>query len=874
MKFNIPFWHATQLGFVALQLSCLVLFMMMPAPLHVWPLIIAILASLLISILIWQRSHRAAIELQPDQPILSASSLHLLQQMLNDLPTRIYWRNEQLNLIGGNQAFKKDFGIDTDLNGNHADASFALLAANQAMLEQDKTTFATQFSACNQQVQLNLADGERWVEHSSVPLFDEDHRVVGVLGSYYDVSGIKAVAAEMEHAKEVAERANESKSEFLANMSHEIRTPINAIVGMANLALKTQLDDKQKRYVKVIDSSSQALLGVINDILDFSKIEAGKLTVEAIPFDLEDVLGTLADMFAYRAYDKDLEFIINLPASIPTLLIGDPMRLNQVLVNLVSNAIKFTEDGEINVAVTLLDRDDTKVWLRISVTDTGIGMDEEQRANLFKAFTQADTSTTRKYGGTGLGLAISRRLIKLMPDGDIGVISGQGQGSTFYIELTLPMQKGQDTSHHQTLLKRLQNTRILAVDDNLSTREMLYELLRSYQMDVKVCRTAEQALELVNASVTENTPYDIALVDWRLPGMNGLELCETIRSSIPAELQPKLVLATGYYAEELAEKALQVGAKDFITKPYTAAALARVLTSVLRSERNKEATSKALDERRLQVPEQLQNAPILVVEDNEINQQVAREILQSHSFQVDLAENGEIAVDKVQTANYAAVLMDIQMPVMDGYQATQKIRSFLTAQQLPIIAMTANAMSGDSERSLATGMQGHIPKPIDEEQLLNTLIKWCIPGPYQPGETSRSAPPVTTTETTLKRYPQVKGIDFETALARLQNNVPLYLTLIEKLVAEYQRSPMKVADFISRGQHDSAKRYFHSLKGAAGNLGLLALHKQAEALESFMTQGAIDQVADKITKIDTLLEQAQQAASDLANMQQRQASES
>lgn len=868
-SFHSP-WQLSQL--VMLSLNVIGLVALLWAPANIYALALGAVFFVNCCAILWLvgRSRRRQLGLNPQLPLLSDTSLQLLQHLLNDLPTRLYWRDADLKLRGGNLAFKRDFAL-TGVNPDSLDLDqTSWLAQNPQLLTTDQQTCQSALASCNQQIRLMLSDGERWVEHSSVPLYDPQGRVIGVLGSYYDVSRIKAVAAEMEAAKELAERANESKSEFLANMSHEIRTPINAIVGMANLALKTPLDDKQKRYVKVIESSSQALLGVINDILDFSKIEAGKLTVEAIPFDLEDVLGTLADMFAYRAYDKDLEFIINLPANIPTLLVGDPLRLNQVLVNLVSNAIKFTEDGEINVAVTLLDRQPEKVWLRISVTDTGIGMDEEQRANLFKAFTQADSSTTRKYGGTGLGLAISRRLIQLMPEGDIGVISAKGQGSTFYIELTLPVQKGQDASHHQTLLKKLSGTRILAIDDNLSTREMLYELLRSYQMDVKVCRTAEQGLALLE----QDPAYDLALVDWRLPGIDGLEFCRQAQAQLGAQC-PALILATGYYAEELAEKAIDVGARDFITKPYTAAALARVLTTVLKQAHATDSTSAQPAQRaehvarRHQVTDLLRHAPILLVEDNEINQQVATEILAGHGFIVDVAEHGQIALEKVQTKRYAAVLMDIQMPVMDGYKATQQIRQLFTPQQLPIIAMTANAMSGDAERSLAAGMQGHIPKPIDEDQLLSTLAKWCIPGPYQAATSAPSTPTAQAVKPSYK-YPQIKGIDFAAALARLQHNVPLYSRLIDQLATEYQQSPMKIADFITRGQHDVARRYFHSLKGAAGNLGLDTLHKLAEQLEHDMTRGEIDQVADKILKIDGLLEQAQQAAADLTLAAARQ----
>ncbi|HAS23627.1 MAG TPA: hybrid sensor histidine kinase/response regulator, partial [Idiomarina loihiensis] len=548
------FWTFLQLIFVILQVTSLALYALLPAPWSDTVLVAMILFSLIIGIVIWWWSRRNALTAPFRQPFLSSDSLQLFEQVFNDLPTRVYWRDPELKLLGGNRAFANDFGIDPESLAGKTDAEIDSLASNDVLLERDRKTFSQQAPSVNAEIELKVSGKSQWVEHSSVPLYDDDHNIIGILGSYYDISGIKSVAEEMEKAKETAERANQSKGEFLANMSHEIRTPINAIVGMANLCLKTELTQKQKRYIKVIDSSSQALLGVINDILDFSKIDAGKLTVERIPFDLQDVLTSLADMFAYRAYDKDLEFIINLPANIPTRLIGDPLRLNQVLVNLISNAIKFTEDGEINVAVNLLDSSRDNVLLRISVTDTGIGMDEEQRANLFKAFTQADTSTTRKYGGTGLGLAISRRLILLM-GGDIGVTSAAGQGSTFYIEVELPLQTEQDNSHHQYLLQKLKGVRILAIDDNLSTREMLYEMLRSYQVDVKVCRTAEQALQVFQLSVEDNNPYQLVLVDWRLPGMDGLEFCQKITERYAEDIRPKMTLATGYYAEELSEKA-------------------------------------------------------------------------------------------------------------------------------------------------------------------------------------------------------------------------------------------------------------------------------------------------------------------------------
>jgi len=862
------FWTFLQLIFVILQVTSLALYALLPAPWSDTVLVAMILFSLIIGVVIWWWSRRNALTAPFRQPFLSSDSLQLFEQVFNDLPTRVYWRDPQLKLLGGNRAFANDFGVTPESLAGKSDAEIESLAANDVLLERDKKTFSQKAPSVNAEIELKVDNKSQWVEHSSVPLYDDDHNIIGILGSYYDISGIKSVAEEMEKAKETAERANQSKGEFLANMSHEIRTPINAIVGMANLCLKTELNQKQKRYIKVIDSSSQALLGVINDILDFSKIDAGKLTVERITFDLQDVLTSLADMFAYRAYDKDLEFIINLPANIPTRLIGDPLRLNQVLVNLISNAIKFTEDGEINVAVNLLDSSEATALLRISVTDTGIGMDEEQRANLFKAFTQADTSTTRKYGGTGLGLAISRRLILLM-GGDIGVTSAAGQGSTFYIEVELPLQKEQDNSHHQYLLQKLSGVRILAIDDNLSTREMLYEMLRSYQVDVKVCRTAEQALQVFQQSVEEDNPYQLVLVDWRLPGMDGLEFCQTITERYADDVRPKLTLATGYYAEELSEKAKQAGVNDIISKPFTASTLGRSLASTLFQ---RELPDESDAESGEGIPESILRAPILVVEDNEINQQVAREILTSHKFKVDIVENGQLAVEAVHNKNYSLVLMDIQMPVMDGLKAARTIRADFNYQQLPILAMTANAMSGDEERSLAAGMQGHIAKPIDEQQLIKAIIKWAVPGDYTNNQ-QPEVPAATEEDEPAKppvRIPQVKGIEFEAALKRLQYNVELYLKLVEQLYETYQGSATKVSDFITRGQHDSARRYFHSLKGAAANLGFTQLQNKAADLEQFMAEGNIDKVADQITELEKRLRYAHQAAVDLEAIQQHQ----
>ncbi|CAA7616112.1 Sensor protein barA [Magnetospirillum sp. LM-5] len=562
-------------------------------------------------------------------------------------------------------------------------------------------------------------DGSRFWCRISGSAIDPSDLSRGSVWMLEDVTQARAAAEALARAKEVAEDAAKTKSDFLANMSHEIRTPMNAIIGMAHLALKTDLTPRQRDYVKKIQQSGQHLLGIINDILDFSKIEAGKLEVEVSDVHLDKVLDNVANLISDKAATKGLELLFDIGPGVPMDLMGDSLRLGQVLINYANNAVKFTDEGEIVVGVRLLEDLGDQVMLRFEVKDTGIGLTEEQKGRLFQSFQQADSSTTRKFGGTGLGLAISKKLADLM-GGEVGVDSVPGQGSTFWF--TARLGKGKPRARMQPEAE-LQGRRMMVVDDNENARAVLVDMLSSMSFKVDSFDSGPPAIEAIREAMVDE-PYEVVFLDWQMPGMDGLEVAEAIHS-LRLLYPPHLIMVTAYGREEVLKGAQAADIGEVLIKPVNQAAL---FDSIMRVYASDDRRGETIDnaEPAGQNLEALRGTKVLLVEDNDLNQEVASEILRDAGLEVDIADNGQIAVDMVKAGSYDLILMDMQMPVMDGVTATREIRK-LGQTHLPIIAMTANAMQVDKDRCLDAGMNDHIAKPIDPDSMFATLLKWRGP---------------------------------------------------------------------------------------------------------------------------------------------------
>jgi len=666
------------------------------------------------------------------------------------------------------------------------------------------------------------------VEYGATPIL-KDGALIGAVISFTDITLRREQEKALKVAKAKAEEATEMKSMFLANMSHEIRTPMNAIIGLSHLALKTPMTPKQRDYIGKVHNAGTSLLGIINDILDFSKIEAGKLDLEATPFQLDDVIATVTTVTGQKAHDKGLEYLADVPGSVPQGLLGDPLRLGQIITNLVNNAVKFTDKGEVRVKVERLEQTGDRVKLRFSVKDTGAGMTPEQSARLFQPFMQADMSTTRKHGGTGLGLTISKRLVELM-GGQIWLESTPGAGSTFFF--TAWMGLGSEKPQARFYPDRLQNLAMLVVDDNPAAREILADALKDVGARVDVVGSGPEAI----AAVTQHdaaSPYDVVFMDWRMPGMDGLEATRLLKADPGLKKPPAVVMVTAFGREEVREEAEKLEIAGFLLKPVTKSMLVDTLVSIF-APQAEEARGAAAEQER---PDRFEGVRILLTEDNLINQQIAVELLEGAGARVQVANHGGEAVRKLTGVAfpppYDVVLMDLQMPEMDGYQATAKIRSDPRFASLPIIAMTAHATFEERQRCLDGGMNDHVSKPIDPDALYATLERWVKPRRPE-GRSSPAKPAAGAGEAAL---PVIEGVDAADGLMRVAGNVRLYRSLLEQFAAKQGDAGAQASAALGAGDRKLAERIAHTVKGVAGNLGLKRIQASAEKLEQALRAG-------------------------------------
>ena len=811
----------------------------------------------------------------------------LLESVINSIPDRIFVKDLEGVHLACNTSYAEFIGRKKETIIGFDDHQIFDKETAEKFRKHDKRMIAEERSFRREEW-ATYPDGRRvLLDTLKTPFVDLEGRIKGVVGISHDnterkqmeedlkarvkdlkeaQSAMLKMMEDLDKEKAKAEAATRAKSDFLANMSHEIRTPMNAIMGMSHLAMKTELTPKQFDYLKKIDTSAKSLLGIINDILDFSKIEAGKLDMETVSFDLMETIENFGNLITVKTREKDnLEVLFHLDSEVPRFLKGDPLRLGQVLVNLGNNAVKFTETGEIVLTTQLVETsvDGDKVTLRFSIRDSGIGMTEEQQSRLFQAFSQADTSTTRRFGGTGLGLTISKRLVEMM-GGEIGVKSEPGKGSEFSFTATFSI--GEQSERMAMVLgdDRL-SLKTLVVDDSRTARQILQEMLEVFISEVETAASGEEALKLM-ASQPEISPFRLILMDWKMPGMDGMETSMEILKRAHGHSPPKIILVTAYDPGEVHQEARQIGIQRILSKPVTHDS---VLDAILGSMGDEEMPSKTLKETtgsEMAVAETIGGANVLLVEDNEINQQVASEILESAGLVVDVANDGREGVEAVGKKAFDAVLMDIQMPVMSGIEASIAIRKDSRFKDLPIIAMTAHAMTGDREKSLDAGMIDHVTKPIDPDELFSALMRWISPREGLGVGAMKDVKPSKEKGYEIQ-IPEIEGIDTVSGIKRVGGNKSLYSKLLIKFFEEYPKADTNIEDALEQGDRELAQRLAHTVKGVAGNIGANNLQEVAGHVETAIKNGEDADFEPKIAAFQKRLGQAMEALKDFVTSQ-------
>lgn len=770
---------------------------------------------------------------------------HFLDTIINSLPLMLYVKNaETLAFDKVNRSCSGFFGLAPEAMAGLNDFDLFPAEVARALNATDLRVLGEGKPVTEVEVVHTAGKERRYVHSTKLPMVDADGNQTYLLGISEDITELKHKEEQLEEALRLAEEATQAKSQFLANMSHEIRTPMNAIIGLAYLALRTELTGKQRDYVAKIHHAGKSLLGIINDILDFSKIESGKLALEHVEFVLEDVVSQTVGLVSQQAHDKGLELLYRLGPGIPRNLVGDPLRLGQILTNLLTNAVKFTREGQVEIRIGKLSGYRDKIELKLSVSDTGIGMSEEARAKMFQAFMQADNSTTRKYGGTGLGLAISKELVEMM-DGSIWVESAEGEGSVFSFKAWFGIPEAA-LAHKRVVPERLDGLRVLVADDNATAREILADYLSQMRCSVDTAESGEAAIEAVAAADADH-PYDLVLLDWKMEGICGLESSRIIRGRADIRHQPAIILITAFDDDDLKKQAKAALVDDFLVKPVSESMLFDTLVRIFAPA----PAELELADHRQAIGEL--TGHVLLVEDHEINQQIAVELLSSRGLRVDVAGNGAVAVERIMNGPpedpYHFILMDLQMPEMDGFEATRRIRAL--GHTLPIIAMTARTLPQEQEMCLAAGMNDHVAKPIDPDVLFAKIRRIASPGLV---EAATSAAEVAAGPSSMGDGadggidwpPGISGINLEDGLRRVGRNEELYRRLLMNFAENQKDTATQIRYALRQGELEPVQRLVHNLKGVSSNLGIWEVSALCEKIEKMLQQDDGERDADGV----------------------------
>lgn len=761
----------------------------------------------------------------------------LLHSIIENLPTAVFLKDaDGLRYSLWNRASENLYGYSSEeLMGKSAYELFPARSAERITAQDRETLERGSLLEIAEHKIVTRHKGTRVIHTKKLPIFDDDGTPRYLVGISEDITEYKEAERALIQAREAAEQASRAKSEFLANMSHEIRTPINGIMGMTELALNTEVTPEQHEYLEAVRISSDSLLKVINDILDFSKIEAGKLELIAIEFGLRDVISDAMTILALQAHRKGLELTYDVPPEIPDAVIGDPGRLRQIFVNLVGNAIKFTEEGEVGLTVDMAAETSENIDLHFVVTDTGIGIPRDKQAKVFRAFEQADGSTSRTYGGTGLGLAISAQFINLM-GGKIWVESNLGEGSSFHFVVKLGLQHGPVKWEIPQTSVKVHGLPVLVVDDNATNRRILEETFSYWGMKPVAVDSGSKAMDLLLEAWESGTPYPLVITDCMMPEMDGFQLVERIKED-PRMAASTIIMLTSSGERGDASRCIKLGISAYLVKPIKQSELLFTVSKVL-EEPAPGVTHPSLITRH-SIRESKNRLKILLAEDNPVNQTVALRMLERMGHTVSLVENGKEAIETLKLASFDLVLMDVQMPLMDGFEATRALREWekTAGKHVPVIAMTAYALKGDEEKCLEAGMDGYIPKPISAQHLYDV-----IEGMMDQSEKLEEKPLVTV---------QKRGIlDKQVILDRVGGDVELLKEIVDLFLQDYPPLVAQIKDALQEGDYQLLEKSAHTLKGSVGNFGADSVVQAALNLENMGRNKQMGEVPQFLTNLE------------------------